>query len=130
MATDEQGRDAGRRRADGRRAEMLAARYLAASGLDVLEVNVHVGGGEIDIVARDGDELVFVEVRSRRARSPFTPEASLGPRKRACLMRAAAAWLAARDRESVPFRFDLVAVLRGEEQIRIRHHARLVFPDE
>ena len=57
------------RRADGARAEALAAAFLAGRGLAVIARNVRNRFGEIDLVARDGDVLVFVEVRLRRSSS-------------------------------------------------------------
>jgi putative endonuclease len=55
-----------RRQRDGRRAEALAQRYLRRRGLADVARNVHCRHGEIDLVMRDGDTLVFVEVRYRR----------------------------------------------------------------
>lgn len=52
------------RRALGAAGEELAARFLESKGLSVVSRNLHVGGGEIDIVARDGSQRVLVEVRT------------------------------------------------------------------
>ncbi|RMG43227.1 MAG: YraN family protein [Acidobacteria bacterium] len=113
----------------GRRAERLAARFLAARGYHLLARNVRLGPGEIDIIARDGEEIVFVEVRSRRAGSAIPPEATVGRDKRRRLADAAAQWLERSGVEGVYCRFDVVAVEMGSGTARIRHY-RGAFVDE
>ena len=110
------------RSARGRVAEELAARYLAACGLTVIERNVRVPGGELDLVAREGDEIVFVEVRSRRRGSRYSPEATIDRAKRARLARAADAWLSRRGMPLARCRFDVVAVVASSGGYRFRHH--------
>lgn len=61
--------------------ERHAARFLEARGWKILARNVHIGRGELDIIARDGDELVIVEVRTRRIGTMAPPETTVGPRK-------------------------------------------------
>jgi putative endonuclease len=111
----------GERSARGRLAEELAARYLAASGLAILERNVRLPGGELDLVAREGDEIVFVEVRSRRRGSRYAPEATIDRAKRDRLARAADAWLSRRDLPLARCRFDVVAVIASRGGFRLRH---------
>jgi putative endonuclease len=97
-------------RADtGRAAEQRAADMLSAAGLELLERNFSVRTGEIDIVARDGEEAVFIEVRARASDAYGGAAASIGVAKRRRLIRAARAWIAARRWEG-PCRFDVVAV--------------------
>jgi putative endonuclease len=112
----------GERTARGRAAEDLAARFLAASGLVVLERNVRLPGGELDLVAREGEVIVFVEVRSRRRGSRFSPEATIDRVKRARLARAADAWLSRRGLPLARCRFDVVAVVASRAGYRLRHH--------
>lgn len=76
----------------GAAAEEAAARYLAGLGYEILDRNVRVGHCEIDIIARDGDELVFAEVRARRANPVAAPEDTVGPVKLERLTRAAELW--------------------------------------
>ncbi len=98
--------------------EEAAARWLAARGYRVLERNVRVGRGEIDIVARQGRELVFVEVKSRSRGNPDHPEESewgtpaqgVGIQKQRRLARLAEAYIAARLRREVRWRLDIVEV--------------------
>lgn len=83
-----------RRRALGAEGEMRAAAHLEAAGWRLLARNVRAGGVEIDLIAERGATLAFVEVKSRRARSCGAPEEAVDARKRARLVRGAAAWLA------------------------------------
>ncbi len=77
----------------GQAAEALAALYLAAQGLKVIERNFRVRGGEIDLICRDGRALVFVEVRLR-ARSDFGgAAASIGATKQRRIILAARHYL-------------------------------------
>jgi len=105
----------------GRAVEERVAAWLGERGFVVLDRNFRTRGGEIDIVAREGETLVFVEVRSRREGSPWSPEASVGPRKQARIARAAAAWLRRHGGADLPCRFDVVAVRVGEGGLRIHH---------
>jgi putative endonuclease len=91
--------------------ESRAADVLARRGYRIVARNVRAGGGEIDLVARDGDELCFVEVRGRRTRRFGAPEETVGTRKRAMLRRAAEAYLAAHPGAAESgCRFDIVAI--------------------
>lgn len=98
------------RRQTGQMGEDEAARHLIAKGLTVLERNVRLRAGEIDIVARDGDEIVFVEVRSRRTRTMGTALESVDARKQRKLIQLARIYLAARGLHDAPSRFDVVAI--------------------
>jgi putative endonuclease len=96
----------------GQKAEDLAAAFLQAKGLAVLERNFRAKVGEIDLVARDGDEVVFVEVRARATKDFGGAAASVGGAKRRKLIRAASLWLQARGWDGA-CRFDVVAVDGG-----------------
>lgn len=93
---------------NGAAAEALAAAYLAQRGLAILERNYRCRGGEIDLVARDGATLVFVEVRYRRSRAFGGAAASVDARKQARILLAARHYLAGRG--DVPCRCDVVAL--------------------
>lgn len=96
----------------GRKAEELAAAFLQAKGLSIIEKNFRAKVGEIDIVAKDGEEIVFIEVRARASRDFGGAAASVGGAKRRRLVRAAGVWLQARGWEGA-CRFDVVAVDAG-----------------
>ena len=99
------------RTATGRRAESLAARYLERHGLRVVERNYRCAVGEIDLVCHDGDQIVFVEVRSRRSTRYGYPEESISATKRKRLIRLAQWYLRARGEQRCRARFDIVALL-------------------
>ena len=96
----------------GRAAEEAAAEMLKAKGMSIVERNFRAKVGEIDLVARDRDEIVFVEVRARASAGFGGAAASVGGSKRRKLMRAASVWLVARGWTG-PCRFDVVAVDGG-----------------
>jgi len=110
----------------GRAVEARVAAWLAGRGFTILDRNFRTRRGEIDIVAREGETLVFVEVRSRRADSPWSPEASVDAGKRMRIARAAAEWLRRHGDGDRPCRFDVIAVRVGEGRLRI-HHVRGAF---
>jgi putative endonuclease len=98
---------AGARAVAGERAEALAAEYLAAQGLAILERNFRRRCGEIDLIAKDADTLVFVEVRLRTRSNFGGAAASITAKKRARIAAAAGLYLA-RLRRIPPCRFDAV----------------------
>ncbi|MFH1609746.1 MAG: YraN family protein [Candidatus Bipolaricaulota bacterium] len=93
---------------EGRGAEDLACRYLRTHGMRVVARNWRWRGGEIDIVAKDGPTLVFVEVKGRSGDRFGAPEEAVTRRKREHLWRAALAFLGGT--AEVPVRFDVIAV--------------------
>ena len=93
----------------GEAAESLAANFLRAQGLAISERNYRCRFGEIDLIAREGATLVFVEVRQRRSESYGGAAASITAAKRARLIAAARHYLA-RQRSLPPCRFDAVLI--------------------
>ena len=108
---------ADRRRDDGRAAEALAERHLRAHGLAIVGRNVHSRHGELDIVARDGATVVFVEVRLRRPGRFGDAADSITATKRARVVAAAREYLAART-GTPACRFDVV-LLDGLDPSRV-----------
>lgn len=104
-------------------AEDRAARFLQDCGLTILTRRYKARHGEIDLVALDGETLVFVEVRFRRSLLE-KPEASLNDRKRVRLTAAAVQYLADFVKEERPVRYDLVAI----DPDGIRHHREAFWP--
>jgi putative endonuclease len=106
----------------GRQGENLAERHLRSRGLRVLERNYRTRHGELDLVCRAGDTLVFVEVKTRKAGSRAAPHQALTPAKRTRLARAAAQYLSACGGWDTPCRFDLVEVVApGSPEEAVRH---------
>lgn len=104
--------------AQGTAAEDLALRYLEARGLILVGRNFRCRAGELDLIMRDGQHLVFVEVRSRGHNRFGTPAESVTRRKQQRLLRAAALYLQ-RQHLDLPCRFDVVAILHAESEPRM-----------
>ena len=98
------------RSALGERGEGAAAEYLVAQGYEIVCRNFRRPVGEIDIVARDGDTLVFVEVRSTSTADFGTPAESIVPRKLEKVAAAATLFLQETNGDETPCRFDAVEV--------------------
>ena len=94
----------------GREGEALAERYLRERGYRLLARRFRLRNGEIDLVMKDGETIVFVEVRSRASASLGHPFESIGGLKRSRIVRAARLFLAFHDLHEAPCRFDAVAV--------------------
>ena len=96
----------------GQAAENIAADFLRAKGLEILERNYLRRLGELDILARDGDVLVIAEVRTRASDRYGGAAASVDPRKQQRIIRAASQLLQQRrDLARLRVRFDVIAVL-------------------
>lgn len=112
MATGQaRGRGAQARRALGAYGEALAARYLIERGMALLDHNWRCPQGEIDLVLRDGDTLVFCEVKTRRTPAYGAPVEAVGEAKAQRLRRLGALWVQAHDVRVEHLRLDLVGVL-------------------
>lgn len=106
----------------GRRGEDAAARYLTGLGWSVLERNWRCRWGELDLVARDGADLVFVEVKTRSGTSHGHPVEAIDAAKLRRLRRLAGAWLAAHAAHADGVRIDLLAVLaRPGRPVEVEH---------
>ena len=110
------------RRSIGQAAENAAAAWLAQAGFAVLERNVRFREGEIDLVCRDGDVVVFVEVKCRRAHWGEGPGDAVSWDKRRRLVGLAQHYLKARRLAGARCRFDVVAVtVERDGTLAIRH---------
>ena len=97
------------RRLIGMEGEAVARRFLKGLGFRIVEENFVCPLGEIDLIAKDGEILVFVEVKARRSARFGTPAESVHARKQRQILRVAEAYLRER-RLKVPCRVDVVAV--------------------
>lgn len=103
----------------GKRGEELAARHLSKLGYEVIDKNYRTQVGEIDIVAKEGGTLVFVEVKSRRDENFGPPELAVNYRKRRQLTRAAFLYLTRKKKQNEPCRFDVVCVSVRPEGVKV-----------
>jgi putative endonuclease len=92
----------------GRRSEILALDHLRSCGYRIVTSPYRTKTGEVDIIAWDGDTLVFVEVKARKNTDP--PEDSVGPQKQHRVIRAAQAYISRYRLQDKPYRFDILAV--------------------
>jgi putative endonuclease len=96
--------------------EKLAGRFLRKKGYKILYRNFRGhSGGEIDIVARDDDTLVFVEVKTRTREDFGRPIEAVGRQKQKRISRGALAWLRLLDNPDILFRFDVVEIIIAED---------------
>lgn len=95
-------------------AEELAAKYLVRHGYQVLERNFRIRGGEIDIIAREKNTLVFVEVKARNSSTYGTPFEAITPWKLKALRKTALFYKQSHPRLPDLLRLDAISVSRGE----------------
>ncbi len=112
----------------GRRGEDEAVRHLKRQRMRIVDRNHANRYGEIDIIARDGAQLVFVEVRTRSSQAHGTPAETVNLRKQQKLTRAAAAFLQRRPERTSSPRFDVVTIVwDAEKNIETIEHIRHAF---
>lgn len=109
----------------GKTGEDLAVRYLKKNGYTILETNYRNRMGEIDIIAKEQDTIVFVEVKTRKNNRFAHPKEAVTPRKQKTISRVAQAWLKQRKKKDARARFDVVAVLsdQNKHEIELIKHA-------
>ena len=108
----------------GAEAEAAACAFLEDRGLRIVERNFRARGGEIDLVAREGDVLVFIEVRFREGEEFGTPEETVGLPKRRRIVSAAREYIGRIRRDSwKEARFDVIAVVGTGPDAVLRHYA-------
>ncbi len=111
----------------GRRGEDAAAAFLERSGMTIVERNWRCKTGEIDIVALDADELVLVEVKTRRGVSAGTPEEAVSSTKQKRLVRLGRAYIAYAGLTESLVRFDVIAIQVIAEDRALLRHRRAAF---
>jgi len=115
------------RRAVGAYGERLAERHLVDEGLTVLARNWRCSDGEVDLILRDGRELVFCEVKTRRTTTFGSPAESIRPAKVRKLRGLAGRWLAESAEHADGIRFDVVEVLPQRRGATLVEHTRAAF---
>jgi putative endonuclease len=100
-----------RKIATGKAGEKIAADFLKKNGYRITEVNYRCPIGEIDIVARDKNELVFVEVKARKSSALGYPEEAVGVKKQKKMSQLALWYLQKKKLNDVRARFDVISIL-------------------
>lgn len=115
--------------ATGRKGEDIAHRFLKQNGFHILARRFRLadGSGEIDIIAREGDIIVFVEVKTRNTSSYGGPERALGTEKERNLVRAARSYLLKVGADWSQARFDIVTIVVANPPV-ITHYRDAFFP--
>ena len=102
--------------------ENLAANFLVNRGYEIIARNWSCAAGEADIIARDADTLVFVEVKTRTSIEKGLPSDAVDQRKRGKYERIATYFTQRFEADSIPIRFDVISVLMKEDRATLRHH--------
>jgi len=104
----------------GKEGEKIAAAYLKKNGYRIIEINFRCSIGEIDIVAKEKDDLVFIEVKTRKSIELGYPEQAVGIRKQKKMSQLALWYLQKRKIANTNARFDIVAVTLIPEKNEVR----------
>lgn len=107
----------------GIKGEDAAVAFLERIGMPIVERNWSCKHGEVDAIARDGEALVFIEVKTRNGVEKGTPEDAVTPAKQKRYAKIAKAYLATLADADVEVRFDVVTILvLSEDRALLRHH--------
>ena len=109
----------------GKKGESLAADYLKKNGYEILEKNFRCPLGEIDMIARDNEGLVFLEVKTRRSDDLGYPEEAVDRKKQTKISRLAAYYLQTKNLTNTQARFDVVAITMsgGSTEVKLIKNA-------
>jgi putative endonuclease len=111
----------------GKQGEEIAATYLRKQGYLILETNWRAGRNEIDLIAKDKDFLVVVEVKSRSNDKFTEPEEAVTKDKQMALIRAANAYIF-RNNINLETRFDIISIIHNQNETRINHIKDAFYP--
>lgn len=98
--------------------EKIAEDFLRLQGYVILEKNFYYQHGEIDIIAKDGEALAFIEVKLRRSDKFGAPEESVTPKKQEVIRRTAEGYVHTKNLENVNCRFDVVSITAKDGEAR------------
>jgi len=104
----------------GDKGENLAAQYLEKGGYDILEKNYRAGKSEIDLICKEQEQLVFVEVKTRTNANFGNPEEFVNEAKAAKVIEGAEAYMYDNNWNGA-IRFDIISILITEEEAEIKH---------
>jgi putative endonuclease len=111
----------------GKKGEDIAAQYLTEKGYKILEKNWRFSHNEIDLIAKDGEELVVVEVKTRQSNALIEPEMAVTRDKQRHIIRSANAYVRSK-RMNVNIRFDIISILIADEKPVINHIPDAFYP--
>ncbi|OGC24082.1 YraN family protein [candidate division WOR-1 bacterium RIFOXYB2_FULL_42_35] len=111
----------------GKEGEQIAQRYLSEQGFRIIVTNFRSAQGEIDLVAQDGDFLVFVEVKSYSFRSYGTPVGAITKNKKRSLIHAARTYIVRHNIKDIYCRFDVLTIFNKQDGTQVIEHYRNAF---
>lgn len=100
----------------GNTGEILAEKFLAEKGFEILARNFHAREGEVDIIAKDSEQIVFVEVKARRSSKFGSAIESVSEEKLRKVVEAGEKWLQQNNLENTSYRVDVIAIDNGKIQ--------------
>jgi len=111
----------------GKQGEQMAAEYLAAKGYEILERNWRFKKNEVDIIARDGNILVFVEVKTRHENYLVEPELTVSKSQQRAIIKTANQYIVSRDID-MEARFDIISIVLSSQGENILHIDDAFYP--
>lgn len=112
----------------GKKGEQIARKFLEQNGFEIIEMNWRHEKDEIDIIAKDGAELVIVEVKTRSTSYFGDPSEAVGKTKEAFMLRAAEAYLEIHDL-NIDTRFDIISIVIENKAETIEHIKDAFYPE-
>lgn len=109
-------------KAKGKQGEKIAEEYLKNKGYEILDRNFHYSKfAELDLVARLGSEIIFVEVKTRTTNTFGAPEEAVDYRKMQNIFIASEHYLKEKNIQNLKPRIDVIAIILNEKEFKIRH---------
>lgn len=105
----------------GDQGEKQIQKYIQHLGWSIIQTNFHTRFGEIDIIAKDGDEIVFVEVKTRTNDLFGRPEESVSKGKMRKMLLTAHLFLLQNKWETCVYRFDVFSIMKNSDRLQIEH---------
>lgn len=115
------------KKSTGSRGEKLARKYIKKQGMKILETNYRAIRGEIDIIAQEDSQIVFIEVKTNDVGSNVSPELRVNPAKQRQIGKIARAYLQKTGKHGIDCRFDVVGVILHEKGKHEITHIRDAF---
>ena len=112
----------------GKRGELIARKFLENGGIEIIESNWRHEKDEIDIIAKDHDELVIVEVKTRSTNYFGDPSEAVGKAKEEFIIRAAEAYIEIHDL-NMDIRFDIISIITSSDEEIIEHIKDAFYPE-
>lgn len=101
--------------------EKIAAKYISKKGFEIMDTNFWRRGGEIDIIAKNNEYIVFIEVKFRSGLKNGYPSEAVNIKKQSHIIQAAKEYILIKNIENMNFRFDVIELLKIGKAIYIKH---------